>query len=518
MIKTTFKNYYHYFLLLGIIILGAYLRLHHIGARPFWLDEADSVNSIKFNFSELWSKILARGLSAGYIYVIKIWSYFFGDSEIAIRSLSTLAGILSIIVIYKLLSKIFNNKKAAVLASFLLAVNYFSIFYSIQARQYSLVILLSLLSSYFLLNIFLNSNKRTDIFLYIVFTTIGIYFHHWFILLFISQILFTIFYFRFSKLEIFLWQIIIGILTTPWLIALFKMRNSGLNAWIPPVNFKTPFLTFQYFLYGSGLVFIIIIFILLAASYFRKKRITTLFVDINQPFLKLDWKILFLANSLFFPIFSAWIVSYFMTPIYVIGRYEAVSLPFLLILIALFFSKLSKPMIIISVLILSFLSYNQVKIEAETIANYKTNDRKIAQELLKKIDNGDIVLFTDISRPPFDYYLPRQNKENKKFLTISFPKEMEEHPAAKDIKGMLKRKEKYIEESKSLIDNIKTSQAKNVWVIYAFGNPINEILLADLNKNFKLIEEIYPNDLEDTTSPIAPFHFHVILKYQVEHY
>jgi len=76
------------------------------------------------------------------------WMHFFGTNEAAIRFPSLLFGVLSIYLIFLLGKKIFDEK-VGLLASYLLAVSTIHIYYSQNARPYSMVacfVLLSFLS------------------------------------------------------------------------------------------------------------------------------------------------------------------------------------------------------------------------------------------------------------------------------------------------------------------------------------------------------------------------------------
>jgi len=167
------------------------------------------------------------------------------------------------------------------------------------------------------------------------------------------------------------------------------------------------------------------------------------------------------------------------------------------------------------VLILFSMSFRSVKNEKNNINNYSTNDRKETQILLDKINNNDYIIFTDLSRPSFDYYLFHLNKNAKKFIKISYPKEMEEHPAFKNVEKMMENKEGLNKEVDELIKNINKDNPKKIWVIYAYGNPVNEILLEKLNFNFNLISTRAPNENNLVYGlSIVPFHFNEILEYE----
>lgn len=135
-----------------ILVLGLLLRILPIN-QSFWLDEATSglvvrdlpIIRIIYTFSP------SDFHPPLYYLILKIWSIFFGTNEISLRSLSVLAGILSIYVTY-LISKELKFKLTWV-APLLLATSGLHIYYSAEARMYSLATLFVSVSFLYFLRI-----------------------------------------------------------------------------------------------------------------------------------------------------------------------------------------------------------------------------------------------------------------------------------------------------------------------------------------------------------------------------
>ncbi len=244
------------FAILSCLVLGGFLRFHHIALRPLWLDEANSANFLNYSIRSLWQHLAGAESAPAYVYALKIWSFAFGNSEFGIRSFSATLGLLSIIAIY-FLGKSFFGRKAGLWSSFLLAVNYFAVFYSIQARQYSMVILVSITSGYFFHQL-LKKDRLIFWFPFIFSSALGTYLHPWFFLLFIAQFLWILFFGR----SIF-WKWVIAyfavfVISFPWLKILLYYRNSGVNDWIKPPSLGALYQTFNKFLLGSGWLIILL--------------------------------------------------------------------------------------------------------------------------------------------------------------------------------------------------------------------------------------------------------------------
>lgn len=85
----------------------------------------------------------------GYFALLWIWTHLFGFSEIAVRLPSVFLGVGTVIFTY-LLGKELFAKKTALIASLLLAVAPLHVYYSQEARMYSLSAFSAAASSYFL--------------------------------------------------------------------------------------------------------------------------------------------------------------------------------------------------------------------------------------------------------------------------------------------------------------------------------------------------------------------------------
>jgi uncharacterized membrane protein len=97
----------------------------------------------------------------------------FGDSEIAVRLLSVVFGIAAIPVIYEL-GRLLFNREAGLVGALVLALSVFQIFYSQDARMFSLLVLLSLLSLYFFI-LYLQRPSRLILVAYVLVTVLLLY-------------------------------------------------------------------------------------------------------------------------------------------------------------------------------------------------------------------------------------------------------------------------------------------------------------------------------------------------------
>ncbi|MGZ7136541.1 MAG: glycosyltransferase family 39 protein, partial [Methanobacterium sp.] len=141
-------------------------------------------------------------------------------SEFSIRFLSVIFGFFAILMIYMVGTLIFN-KNGGIISSLILALSAFHIYYSQEARMYSLMTLLTLLSIYFFIKL-INGGNFKFIIGYILSSILLMYTHYFGLVIIITQNIyfFTMFLFKLeNKFNLKRWillQIILVFLYIPW--------------------------------------------------------------------------------------------------------------------------------------------------------------------------------------------------------------------------------------------------------------------------------------------------------------
>jgi hypothetical protein len=131
-------------LLLGaFVVLAAVLRFYRLGHQGFWFDEGNTALEVRFTPGEMIT-LLKHYESTPPLYysVAWVWSRIFGDTEIGLRSLSALLGVLTVPVGYAAARKLISRRAGLIVAA-LIAFNPYLIWYSQEARAYTLVVLLA---------------------------------------------------------------------------------------------------------------------------------------------------------------------------------------------------------------------------------------------------------------------------------------------------------------------------------------------------------------------------------------
>jgi uncharacterized membrane protein len=141
--------------LILILIGGLLIRLVSLN-QSLWLDEGTTALVSRMSLEDIFTKFLPGDFHPPLYYLLlKCWTLVFGSSEISLRIPSIIFGLATVYVTYLIAKKIFD-KKVGYIAALLLATSGLSIYYSQEARMYSMTSFLVALSVYlFLENKFL---------------------------------------------------------------------------------------------------------------------------------------------------------------------------------------------------------------------------------------------------------------------------------------------------------------------------------------------------------------------------
>ena len=124
--------------LFALVILALVVRFHGITVPAIWYDEAFSILLARHEPLQIWS-ITARDVHPPLYYlVLHYWMVWFGDGVLAVRSLSVLADVGTVLLSIKLMSLI-ATRRATWIAALLLALLPISVRYSQEARMYTLL-------------------------------------------------------------------------------------------------------------------------------------------------------------------------------------------------------------------------------------------------------------------------------------------------------------------------------------------------------------------------------------------
>lgn len=290
-----------------ILILGFVLRLVNIN-QSLWLDEAISWQAVSdYNLKDLLRVFLAKDFNPPLYYlVLYFWFKIFPASEIFMRLPSVIFGVLTCFLVYKVYFLAFKDKKGALLTTALLATAPLHIYYSQEARTYSLTTFLVAGAMFFLLK-FLKDKKNKFLIFNSIFLILFLY-SHYLTFLFLPVQWLGFLTSKISKdkkirLKFIIVQLINLCFFLLWLPIFLKQLNIGQqigasSAWgrvlgqtswknivLLPVKFimgRTNFL--NQFIYGLSAVVLVILFIFILIKA-RKKALIFWSWLLLPPFL-----------------------------------------------------------------------------------------------------------------------------------------------------------------------------------------------------------------------------------------
>ena len=179
------------FIVVTWTLIGLGLRIASINTRGLWLDEAITVKQASRTLLRVIQKLATGVHPPLYHITMHFWLKYFGKSEVALRSFSVIIGVIAIPVAYWAGKRIYD-RRTGLIAAALIALSPFQIWYSQEARMYTLLFLGGLLSTTFLV-LAVRENRKHLWVGYLVFTTMGLFTHYFFLFLMVGQILVYVF-------------------------------------------------------------------------------------------------------------------------------------------------------------------------------------------------------------------------------------------------------------------------------------------------------------------------------------
>lgn len=245
-----------------VLLMGASLRLYRLGEESLWLDEVYSVLDVTTRTSQelLFMPLIKLHLPVYYL-TLHYWVELFGVSEASLRAPSALFGIATIGAIYLVGTQLYD-RQVGLLSAVLVAFSTHQVYYSQEARMYSLLVLLTTLSFYWLARVTAGGTRR-DIAGYLVTTVLLAYTHPFSLFVLLAQNLYIVtapLLGRNDSLTIPLrrWvgiQTVVGLVTAPWVLYTIYdvVANDGSPGWLnEPTLMGLIMLPVKYVGWGSS--------------------------------------------------------------------------------------------------------------------------------------------------------------------------------------------------------------------------------------------------------------------------
>ena len=262
------------YLILPIVVLAFATRLYRLGEQSLWFDESLSALFASQPFALSIQAMLEEGLHHSPLYYILLRPFAaFGFSEFSLRFLSAALGVLAIPLLVQL-GRLTVGSKAGLLAAFLLAINPFHVWYSQEARMYTLLVVASIGAMFFLVRN-LQSAKLWNWLGLAFFVSFGINAHHFALFIPLIQFTFIVLSLRRNYQLLRPWagsQLMAGLSLTPWIITVLDWGHFYFSsASSRPVTLSDPLKTLWNFSFGytetvtPGIVILVSLFVILLA-------------------------------------------------------------------------------------------------------------------------------------------------------------------------------------------------------------------------------------------------------------
>ncbi len=206
-----------------------------------WFDESYSAYLTRGDFADIWN-LTAQDVHPPFFYfLLKVWSFIFGYTDISMRFMSIFFGALTIIFLFQLLKRWFGGKIASI-STFFLCLSPMFIRYGQEMRMYTLVFLIIVLATY-ALDLALETKKTRYFVFYAILISLGMWTHYFTAIAWIAHIIYYTVTKRakfFSKRMFLTYLLAVG-LYLPWLpFMLHQVAVVQAGFWIPSVSIVTP--------------------------------------------------------------------------------------------------------------------------------------------------------------------------------------------------------------------------------------------------------------------------------------
>ncbi len=179
-------------LLLLLLLLGAGIRLYHLDYKSLSIDETIGTFYAQEPVPRIWIMTINDVHPPLFYLFHHFWLRLFGASETAIRSISVLFALLTIVVLYLLSRRLFNHA-TAVMTVLLLVFSPWHIWISQNGRSNAMLLFLVCSSTLFLLHLLQSRQKRWYV-LYGLTTLMALLTHYFAFMIWAAQIAFVFIY------------------------------------------------------------------------------------------------------------------------------------------------------------------------------------------------------------------------------------------------------------------------------------------------------------------------------------
>ena len=393
--------------LAAVLVLGAALRFYHLDREGLWTDEVLSVDLARRPWPALLPATQEDGHPPLYLTALRLWMGAFGDGEAGVRSLSAVIGVATLAAFFALAARLLPMR-GALLATLLLACSPYHVYYSQEARNYALLLLLTVLS-YLALLAWDERPRPGRALAYVAATTLLLYTHVFGFFVWGAQLLWIATRARKREDRVFrlLPSVAVAVLVLPWLVAPWtamllrqtSARTTGLHLARPTL---WSLFTSAYQFAGAPLTAAVLLPAAALELYHALARDEGDGAAERGRQLGRRQTAVFLLLWAALPQLVPFLISQFAVPIY-ITRATIVTLPVLYLLAAAILDRQGGRwcFAVVSIAVLSSLGAQALYFKGRT----KEQWREAAAAVDARAQSGDVVVFdAGYGRRGFDHY------------------------------------------------------------------------------------------------------------------
>jgi hypothetical protein len=328
-------------ILMVLIFIGTLLRFYKIDFQSPWIDEIFTLTNTgkEKTFKGIYYFLKENDPHPPlYYFIIHSINILFDNTSLVARVVSALFGVAGLFAIYNLAKELFN-KKIGIIAVALLSINFFHIYYSQEARMYTMLFFTTTISFIYLIKFIKNPSIKSA-FWHSIFAALMIYTHFFALFALFSQYLILLFFvikpYKTSQKKVFIYSAFSGILTfVLYIPALFiLLKTSAMKSiWIPiPERDVYSVMFKEFFGYSEiaiiiALIGLIVFFVKLAQRKEEEK------FAINPENEKQVFSFFVLFTWILISLFIPLLISFINLPM-IVSRYFINIIPAILILVA----------------------------------------------------------------------------------------------------------------------------------------------------------------------------------------
>lgn len=441
--------------------------------RPLLLDELHTAYLASHGYAQAIEWLKPDSGVFLFHFLLTTWMALFGSSEAAIHGLTGVLYLLTACAVYRLGLAANLSRTGAAMAALLFVISPQAFRLAHYGRPYTLLALLVTLSALCFCRLFGHEEKRKVwTILYVIVNVAGTFTHYWFAFVLFGQSVAVLLLWR--RRIVFLITLLAAsalpfvVLWVPVILA--QQIGNGAMKWLPRPGLLELGNTFLGY-FGRGWTGWPAYLVLAAAAAWKWNAEAWSAWRKNSLLLGLA---IVMALTLFVPfVLSQW------KPVYLPGRYTIAALPPFVVLAAAWLSALARPkaqrLAVAALWILGVSGYAVYALRPPL-----ENNRPAAEFLRDRLQSGDQVVFTGMSRLGVQYYWDRTATAAELPASV-FPSEMLLHRSWIDSTALLENERPRMErEAGFLLEKLRSQvpAGRSVWLFRGYDTALN-VLLED---------------------------------------